>query len=184
MKSIRYLPAILLLAAAPFAQAADPIGRIFYTPEQRVQLDSLRTKRVVASQVRNEPVPEFVTYNGIVRRSDGQATVWVNGEQLSEAGLRNKQSIIGRIGRNGQIMLQTPQATGAAQVQLKVGQSAELLSGRVDELYATRRTATLPKAQAETTNRAADAAQALKPGTQSANAAADSEENRKSAPPQ
>jgi len=181
---MRVFLTMALLAALQLAQAAEPIGRIFYTPEQRAQLDNLRARRAVASQVRNEPIPEIVTFNGIVRRSDGLATVWVNGEQLTEAGLRDKQSIIGRIGRNGQILLQTPQATGAAQVQLKVGQSAELLSGRVDELYAARRNATLPKAQAEATNRAADAAQARQNSTQSAKEAADSEENQKTVPRQ
>ncbi len=136
--------AIVLLAIAQLAPAAEPIGRIFYTPEQRAELDSLRSRRVVATQVRNEPTPEFVTYNGIVRRSDGKATVWVNGESLSEAELRDKQSIIGRIDRSGQILLQTPQAKSSGQLRLKVGQSAELLSGRIDESYAFPGTITAP----------------------------------------
>jgi hypothetical protein len=129
-----------LLAAAQLTQAAEPIGRIFYTPEQRAQLDALRSQKAVALQVRDEPVPEIVTYKGIVRRSDGKATVWVNNEALSEAELRDKQSIVGRVDRNGQILLQTPQAA-SRQLQLKVGQSAELLSGRIDEPYAVQRTA-------------------------------------------
>lgn len=136
--------AMLLLAlAAPFAHAADPaIGRIFYTPEQRVQLDSLRAQKAVATQVREEPVPEVITYQGIVRRSDGKATVWVNNEALSDTELRNGQSLVGNISRDGQVILQTPQAA----IRLKVGQSAELLSGQVDEPYAVRRTAPpLPK---------------------------------------
>lgn len=131
--------AVLLLATAQLAQAAEPIGRIFYTPEQREQLNTLRSQKAVAIQVRDEPVPEFVTYQGIVRRSDGKATVWVNNEALSEAELRDKQSIVGRVDRNGQILLQTPQAA-SRQLQLKVGQSAELLSGRIDEPYAVQRT--------------------------------------------
>jgi len=144
--------AALLLAIAPTAMAqkvpaADFAGRLFFTPEQRAQLDILRTQRAVATKVRDEPVPEFVTYSGIVRRSDGQATVWVNGELLTEAELRNKQSIIGRIGRNGQILVQTPQAGDTTQVQLKVGQSAELLSGQVDEPFSTRRAARVPEAK-------------------------------------
>ena len=102
----------------------------------------LRARRAVARQVRNEPVPEYVIYNGIVRRSDGQATVWVNGELLSEADLSNKQAIIGRVSRNGQILLQTPEAANTSQVRLKVGQSAELLSGQVDEPFLVKRSGT------------------------------------------
>ncbi len=137
------LSAILLLAlAAQSAQAADAgIGRIFYTPEQRTQLDSLRVQKAVAIQVREEPVPEVITYQGIVRRSDGKATVWVNNEALTDADLRLKQSLVGRIGRDGQVILQTPQAAGSAQVQLKVGQSATLQSGRIEESFTTPKAA-------------------------------------------
>ena len=148
--------AVLLLATAQLAQAAEPIGRIFYTPEQREQLNTLRSQKTVAIQVRDEPVPEFVTYKGIVRRSDGKATVWVNNEALSEAELRDKQSIVGRVDRNGQILLQTPQAA-TGQLQLKVGQSAELLSGRIDEPYAVQRTSP-PQLKPETKPKPAPAA--------------------------
>ena len=147
---MRWLPAVLILAIAQTAiaqkpPAADFSGRLFFTPEQRAQLDVLRTQRAVATKVREEPVPEFVTYSGIVRRSDGKATVWVNGELLTEAELRNKQSIVGSVGRDGRVRLQTPQATGTTQVQLKVGQSAELLSGRIDESFSARRAARIPE---------------------------------------
>jgi|GEM_PF-1156612 len=134
---------ISLLAVMQLAQATDHFDRVFYTPEQRAELDKLRARRAVASQVRNEPIPEIVTFNGIVRRSDGKATVWVNGEPLSQTDLRNKQTITGQIDRNGHILLQTPQA-GTRQVRLKVGQSAELLSGQIDESYAGQETKSAP----------------------------------------
>lgn len=147
---MRLFIAVLLLAGAQLAQAADPVGRIFYTPEERARLDGLRAKRAVATQVPNEPVPEYVTYNGIVRRSDGLATVWVNGELLSETDLRTKQAIIGRVSRNGQILLQTPEAAATSQIRLKVGQSAELLSGQVDEPFSVKRAGNDPKPAPET----------------------------------
>lgn len=148
---MKRLTPLLLLAFAQSALAADPaaIGRIFFTPEQRAQLDVLRTQKAVATQTRDEPVPENVTYNGIVRRSDGKATVWINNEALTDAELRVKQSIIGRVDRSGQILLQT-QATGAARLQLKVGQTAELFSGKVDETYAAQRAAPAAKAKPAT----------------------------------
>jgi hypothetical protein len=185
---MKLFPAILLLATAQLAQAADPVGRIFYTPEQRAQLDVLRTQRAVASQVRDEPVPEIVTYNGIVRRSDGKATVWVNGEALTEAGLRNKQSIVGQVGRDGRILLQTPQAAGTGQLQLKVGQSAELLSGQVAESYAAQRAAAAPKptptpaAEADTKPAAEPAAQPPRAAARSADEKSDLSRERAPAP--
>lgn len=130
----RLLAVIALGLAVQPVQAAEPVGTIFFTPEQRTQLDALRAKKAVASQVRDEPIPETITYNGIVRSSDGKTTVWINDEALSESGLLNKQSIVGRIGRDGRITLQAPQSA----VQLKVGQSATLFSGKVDESFAQR----------------------------------------------
>jgi hypothetical protein len=179
---MKLFPAILLLATAQLALAADPVGRIFYTPEQRAQLDVLRTQRAVASQVRDEPVPEIVTYNGIVRRSDGKATVWVNGEALTEAGLRSKQSIVGQVGRDGRILLQTPQAAGTRQLQLKVGQSAELLSGQIAESFSAPRATSVPNAKPDTVNNTAAPAQARQPAANSANETPDPETNLKVAP--
>ncbi len=139
--------------AAQCAQAADPVGRIFFTPEQRAQLDALRAKKAVTSQIRDEPVPETITYNGIVRSSDGKTTVWINDEALSESGLLNKQSIVGRVGRDGRITLQAPQAA----VRLKVGQSATLFSGKVEESF-TQNPAPATKAKSEGSSKPANRA--------------------------
>lgn len=138
---MRTLLAALVLTVPLVAQAAEPLGRLFFTPEQRAQLDTLRIKKVVASQTKDEPAPEIVTFSGIVRRSDGKATVWVNNKALSESELRGEESISGRISRDGQILLQGPAAAGVGKMQLKVGQSAELLSGRVAESSSTLQTA-------------------------------------------
>ena len=133
MKSL--LAALILLMPLVASGADAPLGRLFFTPDQRAQLDMLRTKRVVASQTKEEPAPEVVTYNGIVRRSDGKTTVWVNNQALSEADLRDKPAIAGRVGRDGRIVLQAAQSGTTAKTQLKVGQTAELLSGQVAESY-------------------------------------------------
>lgn len=140
--------ALLSLLIPLTAFGADTLGRLFFTPDQRAQLDTLRTKRVVASQTKEEPPPEVVTYNGIVRRSDGKTTVWVNNQSLSEADLRDKPAIAGRVSRDGKIVLQTTQS-GSTRTQLKVGQSAELLSGQVAESYsAASGAARAPKPEA------------------------------------
>lgn len=165
------------LASQP-APAADPaVGRIFFTPEQRTQLDMLRTQKALASQKSDEPVPETVTYSGIVRRSDGKATVWINNEALSEADLRNKQSIVGSIGRDGQVTLQAPQTA----VQLKVGQSATLFSGKVDESF-TQRPAL--KGKPEAMNKTPATAETRPAEVPGGNKSANTEEKPKVAPKQ
>lgn len=124
-----------LLPLAANAAEPAPLGRLFFTPEQRVQLDGLRTKKVVATQTKEEPPPENVTYSGIVQRGDGKTTVWVNSKALSERDIRDSASLVGRIERDGRILVQPAQGT-AASLRLKVGQSAELLSGKVEEKFA------------------------------------------------
>jgi len=138
---VRLAPiALLLLPLAAPAPAAEPIGRLFYTPDQRASLDIARGKRgrtVVATDKTEEappPVPtsEVVTYGGMVRRSDGKTTVWLNnravtGKASPDAGM------IGSIRPDGTVTVQSPQ-TGR-RVELRVGQRAELLSGRIEEGY-------------------------------------------------
>jgi len=132
---IKTMVAALVLLTPLVASGADTLGRLFFTPDQRAQLDTLRTRKVVAAQTKEEPAPEIVTYNGIVRRSDGKTTVWVNNQSLSEADLRDKPAIAGRVSRDGRIVLQAAQPGTTAKTQLKVGQTAELLSGQVAESY-------------------------------------------------
>lgn len=145
MNAASRLPLLLLCCAAFTAQAQAPkpapatpvqtpvVGRLFFTPEQREQLDLLRLKKVVASQAKDEPPPEIITYEGIVRRTDGQTTVWVNNKPLTERELREAPAVAGHIERDGRLRLQAGQAGAGAALRLKVGQRAELSSGRVEE---------------------------------------------------
>lgn len=164
---MRTLFAILLLAALPAANAADLAGRLFFTPDQRAQLDQLRKQKAVASQARDEPAPETVTYNGIIRRSDGRTTVWMNNQPMSAAELRSGQSVAGTVSRDGRIVLQNPQAGNGAKLELKVGQSATLLSGKVDESFSSQR-ATPAKTKAADTKTPTETPKSVPaPGTDS-----------------
>lgn len=59
----------LLLVLGCHAYATEATGRLFYTPAERAQLD--------AAKAAPEHAPP--TYQGIVRRSQGPATVWIDG---------------------------------------------------------------------------------------------------------
>ena len=75
---VRGLPLALTVSTSAFA--ADP-GRLFYTPAQRAQLEAARTgvpePRTKAPAAR---ASEPVQFDGIVVRSDGRTTTWINGE--------------------------------------------------------------------------------------------------------
>jgi hypothetical protein len=83
------LPVCLLaLAGSGVSLAADP-GRLFYTPAQRAQLEAARARNVTHVETRT---PAFSTppvrFDGVVIRSDGQGTAWVDGRpQTGTAGV-------------------------------------------------------------------------------------------------
>ncbi|HEX9181389.1 MAG TPA: hypothetical protein VF859_13390, partial [Burkholderiales bacterium] len=76
MNPLRRLVVTALLAAAAAPAQADQLGRLFFTPEQRATLESLRL--VPATAAAATPT-DRVSVDGIVQRSGGAATVWING---------------------------------------------------------------------------------------------------------
>lgn len=135
--------------AVPAEPAAQPgsaaMGRLFYTPQQRAALDAERrallaqgsrpaAKPAVVSKqpaAAPKPVERTVTLQGIVRRSDGETTVWINNEAVHQ---RHAERGIaaGTIGRDS-LAVKLPE--GDRRVQLRVGQSVNSGSGRVQEAY-------------------------------------------------
>lgn len=155
--------ACALAVIAPPAPAAEPLGRLFFTPAQRASLDvarSQKTRATVATEKTDEeaaPAPEVITYGGMVRRSDGKTTVWINNRAVHDKEPVGGTSIVNQLQPDGGISLQMPQSNRT--VDLKVGQSVELLSGSIEENY-TRRTAAPkpePKPAAKTAAGAAPA---------------------------
>jgi hypothetical protein len=70
------LAAGMLFAAMP--AAAEPLGRLFFSPERRAALERQRLLNIQEAQAQ---VIEGATLsvNGIVQRSSGKSTAWVNG---------------------------------------------------------------------------------------------------------
>jgi len=61
------------LIVAPFTYAEE-LGRLFFTPEQRAQLE--RPQQQNGDSLNNTSV---LTVNGIVQKHGGERTVWING---------------------------------------------------------------------------------------------------------
>ena len=87
MKTIPRLFAVfsmLVMTASPYvpAFAEEALGRLFFTPERRQTLDRQRQFNIHEKQ----EVPEDPTFtiDGVVTRSSGKRTVWVNGTALGE----------------------------------------------------------------------------------------------------
>ena len=141
-------------AAAPAAaQSAEPLGRLFFTPAQRLSLDVTRTNRArtALSTEKTEdttPLVQTITYGGVVRRSDGKTTAWFNNRPFNDQELAGGANIVGRVRSDGSVTLQVPQ-TGRS-VNLKPGQSVELLSGTIEEAYSRKPPASKPELKPET----------------------------------
>ena len=132
----RYLRVLVaLIAALPWwpAHTAEPLGRLFFTQAQRNALDAgkhVRTSQISpASAVR---VPQEVKLNGVVTRSDGESTVWVNGRALDkrpDSGVNATAS--GSDPATARLKL------GAARnpVRLRVGQRLDRGTGKIAEPY-------------------------------------------------
>ncbi len=102
---------------------AESLGRLFFTPEQRAMLDLAR--RTQATGAQTDAPTDGVTLSGIVTRSDGRQTVWING-RLQPAGVATS-----RTPASASIRL----PGGAGQVRLRVGQTLDPTSGKVEEGY-------------------------------------------------
>lgn len=63
--------------------AAQELGRLFFTPEQRAALDARRAARLpdTPTAVRESPTTRV---DGFVTRSSGRTTMWVDGEALMD----------------------------------------------------------------------------------------------------
>jgi hypothetical protein len=141
MRRTLLLAVLIAVAAQPqAAQTPAPpqqIGRLFFTPAERAQLDLARIQKKAASATAAaeppapEPAPQVVTYGGIVRRSDGKSTLWINNRAVDEKEALAGLSLKGRVRPDGAVSLQVPEKGGT--IDLKVGQSVELQSGRVAE---------------------------------------------------
>ena len=134
----------LIIEAAP---AAEPLGRFFFTPAQRAQLDGARAQKsraALSSEKSDEnAMPGILTYSGAVRRSDGKSTVWINNQAINDRKAAGGV-VIDRLRPNGALTLQVPQTDRG--VELKVGQSVDIVSGTIEEPYARHPAA--PKAAA------------------------------------
>jgi hypothetical protein len=120
----------LLLFALP-AWAQDSLGRLFFTPEQRAMLDLARRTQQASGAETGGDEYQGVTLNGLVVRSDGKSTVWINGRPQQSGQPAGYGIAKGRAPASANIQL----PGGHESVRLKVGQTLDPASGRIEEGY-------------------------------------------------
>jgi len=108
---------LALILAASAAAAAEPLGRLFFTPEQRATLESLRLAPATAAHT----ATDRIKVDGIIQRSGGPTTVWINGVPQTAA-----PGSVAPSGRAGAPAVEVTVPAKDERVRLKVGQSIEL----------------------------------------------------------
>ncbi|MDD5404381.1 MAG: hypothetical protein PHZ14_07560 [Sulfuricella sp.] len=143
--SARILAVFLVLLPSLAMAAEQTMGRLFFTPEQRARMDVARQQErsisIDTEQPDNAPLEANITLNGVITRSDGKTTVWINNKEQSGEKAGSGIAVPGRGKPAGQVSVTTPDAKRS--IQLKVGQSLDLNSGQVEESY--RRAPLQPK---------------------------------------
>ena len=80
--SLGMLAAALALLAHVSPAEAEPLGRLFFTPDRRAVLERQRQLNI-QEKTQETVVVEKLHLNGVVQRSGGKTTVWVNGRPQS-----------------------------------------------------------------------------------------------------
>jgi hypothetical protein len=122
----------LLLTAAATAHAQEPLGRLFFTPEQRTALDARRKARIPdkpAAVVAESPTTRV---DGQVLRSGGRSTVWVNGEPAPEG--IEQEGLRVRPGRSEPGQVSVTVGESERKFDLRVGEKLDRGSGEVRDV--------------------------------------------------
>lgn len=112
------LASAFLLGFASSAAAAD-LGRLFFTPQQRQDLDRRRQANIQESAV---TVNSSLTVNGQVSRSHGKNTVWINGVPQENT----KRPL-------DPARVTLPGGEGESPVNVKIGQTLDKVRRRVKD---------------------------------------------------
>lgn len=143
-----FLTAFVHIIFAQTSFSAEPIGRLFSTPEEREVLDRLRSE---AKSQMEEPeaapavLPKYVTpkrrvvlpdpisLQGYVKRNDGKkGTVWLNGKAMQER-TGDKEVQVGRLPHNSnRIPVRIP--ANGKRLTLKAGQTYDPATNKTREL--------------------------------------------------
>lgn len=76
---------LVAMALGALSAEAQELGRLFFTPEQRTQLDARRKARVPDKPAAAAVASPVTRVDGYVKRSGGRSTVFINGDAVSES---------------------------------------------------------------------------------------------------
>ena len=122
---------MLVVTASPCvpAFAEEALGRLFFTPERRQTLDRQRQFNIQEKQ----EIPEEPTFtiDGVVTRSSGKRTVWVNGTPIGENNTPPDIKVAPVLENTGLVVIQAGDSFPAS---AKVGETMHRDTGETTDL--------------------------------------------------
>ena len=95
------------------AAADDALGRLFHSPQKRAVLDELRILNISTA---GEASSEYLRVDGIVRRTNGPNTLWINGQ------VQNDKAPVARTRRDSVEVV----VGDGRRIEIKVGETLQL----------------------------------------------------------
>ncbi|HTQ75775.1 MAG TPA: hypothetical protein VMI74_15960 [Burkholderiales bacterium] len=120
-RSAALLAGAVLLSCLNSVPAAESLGRLFFTPQQRQDLDRRRQANIQESAA---TVNSSVTVNGQVSRSRGKNTVWINGVP---------QENTKRPSDPARVTVPAGEGDNSSSVSIKIGQTLDKVRGKVKD---------------------------------------------------
>ena len=118
-----------LASLCPPAQADEELGRLFFTPERRQILD--RQRQLNIQETQEIPADPTLTINGVVTRSGGKRTVWINGVAQNENDKPGGVAVTPNRKEPGKVVVQPGDSTAAS---AKVGDTVNRNTGLATDL--------------------------------------------------
>ena len=86
MNILALLTSLASFTLSPMAQA-DELGRLFFTPQQRTQLEQEQSKAA------DENTQNIITVNGLIQSSKGSRIVWINGKAQADRSSKKTNAV-------------------------------------------------------------------------------------------
>ena len=120
---------VIFFGHCPTIRAEEELGRLFFTPERRQALDRQRLLNIQEKQ--EIPEDPMLTINGVVTRSRGKRTVWINGIPQNENETQSGVTVTTSRKQPGKVVVQ---ASDAPTGQASVGDTVNRYTGEATDL--------------------------------------------------
>jgi hypothetical protein len=133
---------LLFLLLIIFSQSvrAQGLQRLFMTAQERAALDAERLRpsppKIViptATKKVSPPPPRYITFDGLVTRSNGPSTVWINGSNKL-----TQPAFTVELDKRTELSVPIVLSKSKRTIQLKPGQTVNTLDGTIKDNFEPR----------------------------------------------